>query len=138
VILRPATQEGTDGGRGTGPLPSFASLAQGRSAFLISMPLLGPLPRHVLLPLVRLLVAVWPLAKLLKLSSGLGVANGLERLFEGFPGPLGAGSRLPSQDLVGHLAHSLLLFHGLLLPGGSPPCGGNGTNDTILPCPLER
>jgi hypothetical protein len=86
---------GSDGRRGTGARPSFASLAQGRrSAFLISMPLLGPLPRHVLLPLVRLLVAVWPLAKLLKLSSGLGVANGLEGLFEGFTGSLGSGPRL--------------------------------------------
>jgi hypothetical protein len=94
MLCDPAPRHPGGDRRGTGPLPSFASLAQGRSAFLISMPLLGPLPRHVLLPLVRLLVAVWPLAKLLKLSSGLGVANGLQRLFEGFPGSLGAGPRL--------------------------------------------
>ena len=118
MLCDPAPRHPAGVRRGTGALPSFASLAQGRrSAFLISMPLLGPLPRHVLLPLVRLLVAVWPLAKLLQLSSGLGVANGLERLFEGFPGSFGAGPRLPSQDLIRHLAHSLLLFHGQLLPG---------------------
>src|SRR5215207_10238526 len=103
--------------------PPSASLA---AAFL------GPLPRHVLLPLVRALVAVRPLAQFPKLLAGLGLANGLERHLEWFPGPLGAGFCLASQDLVGHLGYSLFLFHGLLLPGG-PPCGGNGT---ILPCPL--
>src|SRR5215208_3020181 len=79
-----------------------------RSALLLSVSLLGALLRHVLLPLVCPLVAVRPLAHLLKLASGLGLANGLERLFEGFPGPLGAGSRLPSQDLVRHIGHFLL------------------------------
>src|SRR5215207_4479526 len=92
-----------------------------RLVLLISVPLLCPLPRQLLLPLPRPLVAVRPLAQLLKLSAGLGLANGLERLFERFPGPLGAGPRLASQDLVRHLGHSLLLFHGLLLPGGRSP-----------------
>src|SRR5919107_5301542 len=76
-----------------------------RLILLISVSLLGALLRHLLLPLVCPLVAVRPLAQLLKLASGLGLAHGLERLFEGFPGPLGTGYRLPSQDLVCHVGH---------------------------------
>ena len=38
---------------------------------------LGPLPGGHLLPLVRFLMAVWPLAQLPKLPSGLGLENDL-------------------------------------------------------------
>src|SRR3712207_2203864 len=86
-------------------------------SLMLCVSLVGPLPRHALLPLLRPLDAVRSVTQLLKLSSGHGLANGLERFLERFPGPPCAPSRLASQDLVRHVGHPLLLFHGLLLPG---------------------
>src|SRR3712207_5649678 len=90
---------------------------------MLCVSLVGPLPRHALLPLLRPLDAVRSVTQLLKLSSGLGLANGLERFLERFPGPPCPVPRLASQDLVRHVGHPLLLFHGLLLPGGSSVAG---------------
>jgi hypothetical protein len=68
---------------------------------------------NTILPLGCLPVAVWPVAQLRKLSTGLGLENGLKRIFEQFPGAFCASPRLACENFGCHVGYSLVLFHSL-------------------------
>ena len=84
-----------------------------------SFTLYSPLLCTILLPLVRALAVVCSIAQLPKLPTGPGFQNGLERSFERFPGPLGAGLRLACQDLDRHIVYPVVVMDCSLLPEGS-------------------
>jgi hypothetical protein len=69
----------------------------------------------IFLPIFGPLVAVRPVTKLPKLLAGLGLKNGLERLFKRFSGPFCAIPGLARQDIDRHVGHSLVFLHGLPL-----------------------
>src|SRR5215207_7938315 len=68
----------------------------------IFRPLLRPLPRHAYLPLFYAFFAVGSVLEFPELRACLGVHNGLQRFFDGLPGPPepspgAAGPRWPSR-----------------------------------------
>src|SRR5215211_2007955 len=77
-------------------------------------PLLCPLPRHAKLPLFYASFVAGDVPEFPKLRAGLGVQNGLQRFFDGLPGPLRPGLRLAHQDLVGHPLDASIFAHGVL------------------------
>src|SRR5215213_7749432 len=77
--------------------------------------LLCPLPRHAYLPLFYAFFVVGNVPELPELRAGLGVQNGLQRFFDGLPGPVRPGLCLAPQDLVGHLFDASIFAHGALL-----------------------
>ena len=107
----------------------------------ILRPLLGPLPRHANLPLFyAFFVATGSVPEFPELRACLGVHNGLQRFFDGLPGPVRPSLRLAHQDLACHLldasifAHGALLFLAETLPQGEyNPAGFLGAKRTVAP-----
>ena len=64
--------------------------------------------------------SVWPVAKLPKLPTGLGLENALKRIFEWFSGLFCVSLCLTCENFVGHLAHLLVVVRGKPLPESSP------------------
>ena len=77
-------------------------------------------PYEVPLPLGGYRASVWPVAKLPKLPTGLGVQYALKRTFECFSGLVCVSLCLPCENFVSHLAHLLVVVRSKPLPESSP------------------
>jgi hypothetical protein len=78
--------------------------------------LLDTPPQEAHLPLLSLLVAVWPIPQLPKLPASLSVGYGLHGGGEGLPRLKGHRPRLVFQDLLGHIENALVSLHFLPFP----------------------
>ena len=82
---------------------------------------LPPTPSHeVPLPLGGYLAPVWPVAKLPKLPTGLGLQYALKRIFECFSGLFCVSLCLACENFIGHLAHLLVVVRNKPLPKSGP------------------
>jgi hypothetical protein len=77
-------------------------------------------PYEVPLPLGGYRAPVWPVAKLSKLPTGLGLEYALKCVFECFSGLVCVSLCLACENFVGHLAHLLLVMRSKPLPESSP------------------
>ena len=77
-------------------------------------------PYEVPLPLGGCRAALWPVTKLPKLPTGLGLEYALKRIFECFSGPFCVSLCLACENFVGHLAHLLIVVRGKPLTESSP------------------
>ena len=73
-------------------------------------------PYEVPLPLGGYRAPVWPVAKLSKLPTGLGVEYALKRIFECFSGLFYVSPDLTRENFDGHVGYSLVLVHELPFP----------------------
>ena len=75
--------------------------------------MLSPTPPYeVPLPLGGYRASVWPVTKVPKLPTGLGVEYALKRIFECFSALFCVSLCLACQDLVDHVGHYLFSVHG--------------------------
>jgi hypothetical protein len=74
-------------------------------------PLLGPFARRAHLRLFDALFAVGAIPEVPQLLAGLGLKDGLHRLFDRHTPPVGPALRLAHQDFVRHLGDALILAH---------------------------
>ena len=77
-------------------------------------------PYEVPLPLGGYRASLGPVAKLSKLSTGLGLEYALKRIFEWFSGLFCVSLCLTCENFVDHLAHLLVVVRGKPLPESSP------------------
>ena len=78
---------------------------------------LSPTPPYEFpLPLGGYRASVWPVTKVPKLPTGLGLEYALKRIFECFSGLFCVRLCLACQDLVGHVGHYLFSMHGFFFP----------------------
>ena len=78
---------------------------------------LSPTPPYEFpLPLGGYRASVWPVTKVPKLPTGLGLEYALKRIFECFSGVFCVGLCLTCENFVGHVAHSLVFVHELPFP----------------------